>query len=116
VTLAGAMAAALAPAFDRWLPQPPAPPGHADVHAPVFPSGHTFGPGTVALASAYVLAREGIAPMALALPAAFALPLATAGGKLVAQKHWMSDVAGGYLGALAVAGACCAAYERARAR
>jgi membrane-associated phospholipid phosphatase len=116
VALAAGAAAALAPAFDRWLPQPPAPPGHPDPRKPVFPSGHTFGPGTVALASAYVLAREGLAPMAVALPAAVALPLVTAGGKLVEQQHWASDVAGGYLGALAVAGACCAAYERVRAR
>lgn len=115
VALAGAAAAALGPAFDRWLPQPPAPPGHPERRKPVFPSGHTFGPGTVALASAYVLAREGLAPMGLAIPAALALPLVTAGGKLVEQKHWASDVAGGYLGALALAGACCAAYERARA-
>jgi len=115
VALAGGAAAALAPAFDRWLPQPPAPPGHPDRRNPVFPSGHTFGPGTVALASAYVLAREGLVPMAAAIPVALALPLVTAGGKLVEQKHWASDVAGGYLGALALAAACCAAYERARA-
>jgi hypothetical protein len=82
----------------------------------VFPSGHTFGPGAVALAAAYVLAREGLAPAGAALPAAFALPLATAGGKLAQQKHWASDVAGGYLVALALAGAAAAAYERARAR
>jgi hypothetical protein len=82
----------------------------------VFPSGHTFGPGTVALTAAYVLAREGLAPAAAALPTALALPLITAGGKLIEQKHWASDVAGGYLGALALAGAGAAAYERARAR
>ncbi len=116
VALAGAAAAALAPAFDRWLPQPPAPPGHSSRRDPVFPSGHTFGPAAVALTAAYVLAREDLAPAGAALPAALALPLVTAGGKLAQQKHWASDVAGGYLGALAVAGACAAGYERARAR
>jgi hypothetical protein len=70
----------------------------------------------VALAAAYVLAREGFVPMAAAIPAAVVLPLVTAGGKLVEQKHWASDVAGGYLAALAIAGAACAGYERARAR
>jgi hypothetical protein len=63
-----------------------------------------------------VLAREGLAPAAAALPTALALPLLTAGGKLIEQKHWASDVAGGYLGALALASAGAAAYERARAR
>jgi hypothetical protein len=116
VLISAAVAAALGPAFDRWLPQPPAPPGHPSPADPVFPSGHTFGPGTVALTAAYVLAREGLAPAAAALPTALALPLLTAGGKLIEQKHWASDVAGGYLGALALAGAGAAAYERARAR
>ncbi len=116
VVAAAAAATALGPAFDRWLPQPPAPPGHPSPRDPVFPSGHTMGPGGVALTAAYVLAREGLAPAAVALPAALALPLVTAGGKLVQQKHWASDVAGGYLVALALAGALAAAYERARAR
>jgi membrane-associated phospholipid phosphatase len=109
-------AAALAPAFDRWLPQPPAPPGHPSPRDPVFPSGHTFGPGTVALTAAYVLAREELAPAAVALPAAFVVPLLTAGGKLAEQKHWASDVVGGYLGAVTVAATAAAAYERVRAR
>ena len=48
------------PAFDRWLPQPPPPPGHPP-DRPVFPSGHAFGPGALSLATAYVMAREGFA-------------------------------------------------------
>jgi hypothetical protein len=51
-----------------------------------------------------VLAREGLLHAGIGVPAAFALPLVTAGGKLAGQKHWASDVVGGYLGALAVAG------------
>jgi membrane-associated phospholipid phosphatase len=115
VVLAGLLPTALGPAFDRWLPQPPAPPGHPSPRDPVFPSGHTLGPGSVALAAAYVLAREGLLHAGIGVPAAFAMPLVTAGGKLTGQKHWASDVVGGYLGALAVAGACLAAYERAAA-
>lgn len=114
VLLAGATAAALAPVLDRWLPQPPTPPGHGPRRKPVFPSGHALGPGTVALASAYVLVREGVGRPGAVIPAALAIPLATAGGKLFEEKHWITDVLGGYLGAAAIAGAWLAAYEMAR--
>lgn len=113
---ASVAAAALAQGFDRWMPQPPAPPGHDDPRKPVYPSGHTFGPATVALTAAYVLAREGRARGGVAIPAALALPLVTAGGKLVQQRHWATDVLGGYLGAVAVAAACLAGYELTRRR
>jgi undecaprenyl-diphosphatase len=80
----------------------------------VFPSGHAFGPGAVALSVAYVLVREELARPGTALPAAALLPLATAGGRVLQEKHWASDVLGGYLGGLALAAACAAAYEAAR--
>jgi drug/metabolite transporter (DMT)-like permease len=116
VTLAGVLAAALGPAFDRWLPQPPAPPGHPSRNKPVFPSGHALGPTAVALAAAYVLSREELARPGVAFPAALASPLASAGAKLVQEKHWGSDVLGGHLAAVAVAAACLAAYELAERR
>lgn len=110
--LAGTAATGINPACDRWLPQPPTPPGK-EPGKPVFPSGHAFGPGTVALTAAYVLAREGVARPAVAFPVALAVPLAMAGGRVLEEKHWASDVLGGYLGAAAVAAACLAAYEAA---
>jgi membrane-associated phospholipid phosphatase len=113
VLLAGTVATALNPAFDRWLPQPPAPPGHRSRRKPVFPSGHAFGPGAVSFAAAYVGVREGLAHPGVALPAALALPLMTAGGRVLLEKHWASDVLGGYLGALTVAAASLTAYEAA---
>ncbi len=113
VVLASALAAALGPAFDRWLPQPPAPPGHASRRDPVFPSGHALGPTAFALASAYVLTRESLAPPAVAIPLALAYPLASAGGKLVEERHWASDVLGGSLAGIAVAAGCLALYELA---
>ncbi|HET7460773.1 MAG TPA: phosphatase PAP2 family protein [Longimicrobium sp.] len=112
--LTGTVCTALNPAFDRLLPQPPAPPGHPSRTKPVFPSGHAFGPGAVSLAAAYVLSREGIAPAAVAFPAALAVPVVTAGGRMLVQKHWASDVAGGLLGGIAVAALCLSAYEAAR--
>jgi membrane-associated phospholipid phosphatase len=114
VLLAASVATALNPAFDRFLPQPPTPPGHGKRRKPVFPSGHAFGPGAVSLATAYVLAREGIARPAAAFPAALALPLVLSGGRVLEEKHWASDVLGGLLGGVAVAAACLAAYEAGR--
>lgn len=112
--LAGAGATALNPAFDEVLPQPPAPPGHRSRNKPVFPSGHAFGPGAVVFTTAYVAAREGIARPGAAAAAAAAVPLATAGGRVLVEKHWASDVLGGYLAALSLAAACAAVYEVAR--
>jgi membrane-associated phospholipid phosphatase len=116
VLLTGTVAALLPSAFDRWIPQPPAPPGHRSRRKPVFPSGHAFGPASVALATAYVLAREDLARPALSMPTALAVPLATAGGRILEQKHWASDVLGGYLGGVTVAASCLIPYEAARRR
>jgi membrane-associated phospholipid phosphatase len=110
VLVAGTVATALNPTFDNVLPQPPTPPGHPR-RKPVFPSGHAFGPGAIGFTAAYVLAREEIAHPAIALPVAAVLPLATAGGRVLQEKHWASDVLGGYLGGIALAAACAAAYE-----
>ncbi len=112
--LAGTTATALGPVFDRWLPQPPAPPGHKSRRKPVFPSGHTFGPIAVSLTTAYVLSREGLARPEIAAPVALMVPAVTASGKLLGQKHWASDVLGGYLGGTAVAAAWLSAYEAVR--
>jgi membrane-associated phospholipid phosphatase len=114
VLLSGTVAALLPPAFDRWLPQPPAPPGHRSRRKPVFPSGHAFGPGAVALTAAYVLAEEGLARPGWSVPVALAVPLATSGGRVLEQKHWASDVLGGYLGGIAVASVCLIVYEVTR--
>ncbi|NUO64986.1 MAG: phosphatase PAP2 family protein [Gemmatimonadaceae bacterium] len=98
----------------RWLPQPPGPPGRRRKKKAVFPSGHAFGPGAVALTAAWVMGEEGIAPPAVTVPLALAAPLLTAGPRLIEEKHWVSDVLGGYLGAAALAATCLAAYEAAR--
>jgi undecaprenyl-diphosphatase len=115
ITLSAVVATALNHAFDRWLPQPPPPPGRKQRNKPVFPSGHAFGPTAVGLATAYVLAREELASPAAAVPIALAVPAVTAGGRLVTEKHWMSDVLGGFVGGIALAAGCAAAYEAARA-
>jgi membrane-associated phospholipid phosphatase len=61
-----------------------------------------------------VLSREGLARPEIAAPVALMVPVVTASGKLLGQKHWASDVLGGYLGGTAVAAAWLSAYEAVR--
>ena len=70
----------------------------------------------MAFTAAYVSTREGIAWPGTAAAAAAAVPLATAGGRVLVEKHWASDVLGGYLAALSLAAACAALYEVVRKR
>ena len=55
----------------------------------------------------------GLARPAVAFPVALMVPLVSAGGRMIEEKHWASDVLGGYLGGTAVAAACASAYEAA---
>jgi membrane-associated phospholipid phosphatase len=114
IMLAGLLATGLNPLFDRWLPQPPPPPGRRRKRKAVFPSGHAFGPGAVALTAAWVMSRERVARPAVAFPLALTAPVITAGPRLIEEKHWLSDVFGGYLGAATLAATCLAAYEATR--
>jgi membrane-associated phospholipid phosphatase len=115
IVFAGMLSAVLAPIFDEWLPQPPVPPGRRRKKS-VFPSGHAFGPTAVSATSAYVLAREGLVRPELAGTVAALIPLISAGGKLIEEKHWASDVLGGALAAAAVSTAALATYELGRSR
>jgi membrane-associated phospholipid phosphatase len=63
-----------------------------------------------------VLVAEGLARPEVALPLALAIPAVSAGGKLLEEQHWASDVLGGSLAAVVVAATCLAGYERARRR
>ena len=111
--LAASSARWLNPAFDRWLPQPPPRPGHPP-DRPVFPSRHAFGPGALSLVTAYVLAREGLAPATLTFPVPLAAPLVMSGPRVLEEEHWASDVLGGYLGGIALSAGCLAGYETVR--
>ena len=111
ILAAAGIAHALSQAFDDVLPQPPAPPGRDRPDHPVFPSGHAFGTTTVGLAAAYVLWRQELAPAPFVFPAALAIPVTSSVGRLIEEKHWISDIAGGFLAAIAVASLTSAVYE-----
>ncbi|HEX9985836.1 MAG TPA: phosphatase PAP2 family protein [Thermoanaerobaculia bacterium] len=114
--IAAAAAAALINKRLDNLPQPPAPPGRSSPTHPVFPSGHAFGTASVALTAAYVLSREELVAAAIAFPLAMVVPVASAAGRLLEEKHWLSDIVGGYLAAITLASVAVAAYEAARER
>jgi membrane-associated phospholipid phosphatase len=114
IVTAASAATALSHVFDDLLPQPPAPPGRPTRDHPVFPSGHAFGTMSVALMAAYVITREAIAHAAIVYPLALAVPIASSAGRLIEEKHWISDIGGGYLAALALTAAIASAYEATR--
>jgi membrane-associated phospholipid phosphatase len=107
-------AAILNRVFERVLEQPPAPPGRKSRNHPVFPSGHAFGTTAVAMAAAYVLSREELAAAAVVFPIAVVVPLISSVARMIEDKHWISDVAGGHVAGIAVSSACLAAYETMR--
>ena len=113
--LAAAISALVNPLFDKVLPQPPPPPARKSNPKPTFPSGHAFGLGAVALATAYVLHREEVIGEAAAVPLALLPPLIGGVAKIVEKKHWPSEVAGGLLVAVVIASLSALVYELERA-
>jgi undecaprenyl-diphosphatase len=111
VALSSVLAAAVAEGSEAWLPSRPPPPGRNDPEEPSFPSGHTLQPTALSLTAAYVLSREGVVRPLVAAPVALAVPLVFGLIQLPGDRHWFSDVAGGWLAGLSVAAACAALYE-----
>lgn len=74
-----------------------------------YPSGHTTGATALSVTSAYVLAREGVISTRAALAIGSAAPLLMGAYRVVADDHWASDVAGGWLLGGAIGLACNAA-------
>ncbi|HEU4537107.1 MAG TPA: phosphatase PAP2 family protein, partial [Polyangiaceae bacterium] len=70
-------------------------------------------PTAAVITGAYVLVREGVASPWVAVPVALAWA-GTALGRLVLDRHWVSDSLGGYLAGVALGTACAGAYELAR--
>jgi PAP2 superfamily protein len=90
------------------------PPGRHSPTEPAFPSGHALQTAGVAWTTAYVLVREGIAPPGAVVPLALLLPAVSGMVKLWRDRHWFTDVIGGYLLGATLAASGAAGYEIAR--
>ena len=95
-------------------PRPPSRDRTADEH-PSFPSGHTTRATAAAFTIAYALVREGVLPQAVAVPVSFAVAALVGASRTWSDKHWTTDVVGGWaLGTASAAGAALW-YESVRA-
>jgi undecaprenyl-diphosphatase len=103
-------------AAEKFLPRRHAPWGRMSVTEPSFPSGHALRAATVTLVTAYVLVRENVGKSKVAVPVAVAIPALTALHALYLDRHWATDIIGGWLGGVAIAGVCAYGYEVAQAR
>ena len=79
-----------------------------------FPSGHTADATAVVLTAAYMLVREGILPLEVALPVAIVIALVTGISRVALGWHWGSDVLGGWLTGISVAAGSALLYELLR--
>jgi membrane-associated phospholipid phosphatase len=107
---ASAAAASLAWLLERVMPARTPPPGRHSPTEPAFPSGHALQTSAAAWAAAHVLIREG-ASAGVVVPLAVALPIASGLTKLYLDKHWLTDVLGGYLLGATIAASAAAGYE-----
>ena len=77
--------------------RPPRPPHRAPKSESSFPSGHTTGLTSVAVAAAIVLARQGLLSPRSALALGVGIPLVTGLNRVYVREHWLTDVLGGWL-------------------
>ena len=103
-------------AAEKFLPRRHAPWGRWSITEPSFPSGHALRAATVTLVTSYVLVRENVCDRKVAIPVALAIPPLTALHALYLDRHWATDIIGGWLGGVAIASACAYGYETAQAR
>jgi undecaprenyl-diphosphatase len=108
------LAALTPPLLKKLLPQRLAPPERNGFSRHSYPSGHALQTSAVALITSYVLLREGMAPRWFVAPAGLA-SLATGAARLLLDRHWTSDVVGGYCAGVALGTAGAGVYELASA-
>ena len=114
-TVAGtALAAVLLPLLlDRWCQKRFPPPERRDPAKQSFPSGHALQTSAMALTSLVVLRREGFGTAALRAPLG-PLSVATGLSRLLLDRHWASDILGGYLAGIALGATSAGIYELTR--
>jgi undecaprenyl-diphosphatase len=112
----GAVATAFAPmVFERLVARRLPPPERHEDSKQSFPSGHALQSSAMALTTSYVLAREGEVRSWAAGPATLA-SVAAGAGRLLLDRHWLSDVVGGYLAGIAVGASAAGCYELLESR
>lgn len=111
IALASGAGVAASKAFEAMMFGVRQPAGHPEPDGKSFPSGHSLELAALALTAGYVVVRERLAPAAIAVPLALAVPVASGAGRLYLDRHWGSDVIGGWMAGLALASWCAAAYE-----
>jgi membrane-associated phospholipid phosphatase len=111
VAFASVSGALVAEGLDKALFRRHPPPGHPKPDTPSYPSGHAIQLAAASLTLGWVVTRERLAPAAVAMPLAIGFPLASTAGRIWQDRHWASDVFGGWLAALALASLSTSAYE-----
>jgi membrane-associated phospholipid phosphatase len=76
-----------------------------------FPSGHTTNATSVIATSAYILVREGLLPLPLAIALALVVAIVTGASRVALGWHWGSDVIGGWAAGAGVAALACQLYN-----
>ena len=79
-----------------------------------FPSGHTTNATAVLATSAFMLVREGVLPVSVALASVVVIAGMTGASRVALGWHWGTDVLGGWLAGLGVAGLACQLFETLR--
>ena len=113
VVFASVASAGLSHLFEAAITPRKPPPGRHSPTEPSFPSGHSLETSAVAMTIAYMLTREGFAVDRVAWPAALAVPAISGVGRVYLDRHWATDVLGGWLAGTAVAAMTAAVYEMA---
>ena len=114
VLSATAIGTAASRIFDVTMPQKTPPPGRRAPLDPHFPSGHALHSATFLAIAAWVLGREGIADKGTITVGAAALAASLGIDRLIQDRHWTTDVVGGWLAAIGIASFTAAAYEQLR--
>ncbi len=115
LTVAGtAVSAALLPwLLDRLMQRRSPPPERREPSKQSYPSGHALQTSAMAVTTSYVLLREGLAPRWSVAPLGLA-SLAAGAGRLLLDRHWTSDVVGGYFAGVALGATSAGLYELGR--